>query len=223
VTKVAAVFRERIHSLTAVAAQNMCLDVRLPDGVFLQEAFRVSPRLERLSVREGSIRLGQLDGEQPCVLILELLLNRGLSGKMYVTQLALGADVSGGSGSVDDASSTVSHVTLQENVEIEFVDEVDPSDSVPPNIVSALGKLAIFKMQEKTMEDLDRGEIEQASQRLETMATRLLNIGENELAKAALLEAGRLTRTGHLSPEGRKKIRYGTRGLSMLPKEISHG
>jgi hypothetical protein len=55
------------------------------------------------------------------------------------------------------------------------------------------------------------------------MATRLLNIGENELAKAALLEAGRLTRTGHLSPEGRKKIRYGTRGLSMLPKEISHG
>jgi hypothetical protein len=85
-----------------------------------------------------------------------------------------------------------------------------------------LGKLAIFKMQEKTMDDLDRGEIEHASQRLETMATRLLNVGENELAKAALLEAGRLARTGHLSPEGRKRIRYGTRSLSMLPKEISH-
>lgn len=72
------------------------------------------------------------------------------------------------------------------------------------------------------MDDLDRGEIEHASQRLETMATRLLNVGENELAKAALLEAGRLARTGHLSPEGRKRIRYGTRSLSMLPKEISH-
>jgi hypothetical protein len=73
------------------------------------------------------------------------------------------------------------------------------------------------------MEDLERGQIEKASQRLETMATRLLNIGENELAKAALLEAGRLVRIGNLSPEGRKKIRYGTRGLSMLPKEIIRG
>ena len=48
-------------------------------------------------------------------------------------------------------------------------------------------------------------------------------IQENELAKAALLEAGRLARTGHISPEGRKKIRYGTRSLTILPKEISHG
>ena len=95
------------------------------------------------------------------------------------------------------------------------------SEPPPPNIVSILGKLAIFKMQEKTMKDLEAGELEKASQRLETMATRLLNIGENELAKAALLEAGRLARTGHLSPEGRKRIRYGTRSLSMLPKEVS--
>ena len=102
-------------------------------------------------------------------------------------------------------------------------DELQDHKPIPPNIVSALGKLAIYKMQEKTMEDLDQGLIEKASQRLETMATRLLNIGENDLAKAALLEAGRLVRVGHLSPEGRKKIRYGTRGLSMLPKEISRG
>ena len=73
------------------------------------------------------------------------------------------------------------------------------------------------------MADLERGEIEQASQRLETMATRLLNIGENELAKAALLEAGRLIRTGHISSEGRKRIRYGTRGLAILPREIGYG
>jgi Ca-activated chloride channel family protein len=77
-------------------------------------------------------------------------------------------------------------------------------------------------MQEKTMDDLEQGELERASHRLETMATRLLNIGENELAKAALLEAGRLSRTGHISPEGRKKIRYGTRALSMLPREVSY-
>ena len=102
----------------------------------------------------------------------------------------------------------------------EVTAEKETAQSVPPAIVGAMGKLAIFRMQEKTMMELERGDIERASQRLETMATRLLNIGETELAKAALLEAGRLVRTGHISPEGRKKIRYGTRSLSILPKEI---
>ena len=58
-----------------------------------------------------------------------------------------------------------------------------------------------------------------ATQRLETVATRLLNLGETDLARAVLLEAGRLVRTGDLSTEGRKKIRYRTRSWSIL-KEI---
>ena len=62
--------------------------------------------------------------------------------------------------------------------------------------------------------------------RIASIAWRNLGLAaaakENDLAKAALLEAGRLARTGHISPEGRKRIRYGTRGLSMLPKEVSH-
>jgi hypothetical protein len=91
---------------------------------------------------------------------------------------------------------------------------------IPSTIITALGKLAIFKMQEKAMEDLENGQISTATQRLETMATRLLNLGETDLARAALLEAGRLARTGDLSAEGRKKIKYGTRSLSILPKEI---
>ena len=218
-SKVTSVFRERIHTLTSLIAQSLNLTLRLPSDARLREAFRVSPSLERLYVGESGIPLGPLDGEQPCVLILELLLGRECKGRTQVAQLALEADILPVSG----APTQDRHVALEQNVEVEFVENLEGAGPVPPSIVGALGKLAIFKMQEKTMEDLERGEVEQASQRLETMATRLLNIGENELAKAALLEAGRLTRTGHLSPEGRKKIRYGTRGLSMLPKEISHG
>ena len=92
---------------------------------------------------------------------------------------------------------------------------------IPASIITALGKLAIFKMQEKAMDDLEKGQVSAATQRLETMATRLLNLGETDLARAALLEAGRLARTGDLSAEGRKKIKYGTRSLSILPKEIN--
>jgi hypothetical protein len=153
-----------------------------------------------------------LGTEQPTSLILEILVNTQRPGRMRVAQLELAADV---------PSVSQRNQRVRKDVELDVVDGLEISDSPPPSIVSMLGKLAIFKMQEKTMKDLEAGELEKASQRLETMATRLLNIGENELAKAALLEAGRLARTGHLSPEGRKRIRYGTRSLSMLPKEVS--
>jgi len=83
-----------------------------------------------------------------------------------------------------------------------------------------MGKLTIYKMQARAMAEVETGQIDTAVNRLKTMATRLLNIGETELARAALLEAGHLAQTGSLSGEGRKKLRYGTRGLTIVPKEV---
>jgi len=212
-SKVTSVFRECIHSLATIVARGAQISMQTPTGVRIQEAFQVSPQLKWLPVRHGAISLGRIDAEQPCSLILEVLIGPQVIGQTHVAHIELDADIP----SVSHRQAPIKH-----SVQIEIAPNLIDVEPAPPSIVSALGKLAIFKMQEKTMDDLERGNIEQASQRLETMATRLLNIGENELAKAALLEAGRLARTGHLSPEGRKKIRYGTRSLSMLPKEIRH-
>jgi Ca-activated chloride channel family protein len=115
-----------------------------------------------------------------------------------------------------------SPVRAQQAVTLPFDLELGRRSPVPPDIVSAMGKLAIFKMQERVMEDIEQGDIEPAVSRLKTMATRLLDIGEVDLARAALLEAGRLAQTGSLSPTGRKKIRYGTRELTIVPKEVQH-
>ncbi len=211
-SRVTTFFRECIHTLTTIIARNLHLTMRLSENAHVQEIFRVSPHMEQLYIEHGAINLGQLGTEQPTSLILEILVNASQPGKMRVAQMELTADVP----SVEQRNQRI-----KKDVEIDVVDGLEISEPPPPNIVSILGKLAIFKMQEKTMKDLEAGDLDRASQRLETMATRLLNIGENDLAKAALLEAGRLARTGHLSPEGRKRIRYGTRSLSILPKEVS--
>jgi len=63
---------------------------------------------------------------------------------------------------------------------------------------------------------------ETAIKRLKTLATRFLDLGEIELARAALLEAGRLAETGSLSPAGRKRIRSGTGDLGILPREVCY-
>ena len=211
-SRVTSFFRGCIHALTTTVARDLHLTVRLSEDARLQQVFRVSPYMEQLEMENGAINLGQLGADQPASFILEILVNAKKPGRMRVAQLELTSDV---------PSIKQRNQLNKKDIEIDISDGLELSEPPPPNIVSILGKLAIFKMQEKTMKDLEAGELEKASQRLETMATRLLNIGENELAKAALLEAGRLARTGHLSPEGRKRIRYGTRSLSMLPKEVS--
>ena len=213
-SKVTSVFRNCVHTLASVVARDLTLTVRLAEEASIQGVFRVSPTMERLLVRDGVIHLGQLVADQPCVLMFELLVRLRNPGKIRVARLELSADI---------PSLGRERKVIKKEVTVESIANLRTMKPVPPQIVSTVGKLAIFKMQEKTMADLEEGRVERASQRLETMATRLLNIGENELAKAALLEAGRLARTGHLSPEGRKKIRYGTRSLSVLPKEVSYG
>ena len=96
----------------------------------------------------------------------------------------------------------------------------DPNTPAPSHILSALAKVTIFQMQEGALQALEKGDVAGATHRLETMATRLLDMGEHQLARAALLEAGRLARSGNLSPAGRKAIKYGTRSLILASPKV---
>jgi Ca-activated chloride channel family protein len=211
-SKIMTVFREKIHGLGSIFAQNLRLTLS-PDKIAnLKDVFRISPYIERLELNQPPFELGNLERGTTLGVLVELFLQTEAVGQCPLVSVTVEADM-------PSLSLTDERVLAEVGVEVVAEGEIDQTP--PPAIVGALGKLAIFRMQEKTMTELERGDIERASQRLETMATRLLNIGETDLAKAALLEAGRLARTGHISPEGRKKIRYGTRSLSILPKEIT--
>jgi Ca-activated chloride channel family protein len=97
----------------------------------------------------------------------------------------------------------------------QFVENPSTEPEISANLVNALGKLAIFRMQEQAYDALESGDTMQATEKLEVIATRLLDWGELDLAHAARLEAGRLSRTGSLSPAGRKRLKYGTRSLTI--------
>ena len=211
-SKIMTVFREKIHGLSSVFARRLRLTLSPTEITGIKDVFRISPQIERFDLTHMPIELGHMEKGTPLGILVELLVQTQKVGQVSLLSVMIEGDV---------ASLDLPDERVSAEVDVEVVAEKGDDQVVPPAIVSALGKLAIFRMQEKTMAELEQGDIERASQRLETMATRLLNIGETELAKAALLEAGRLLRTGHISPEGRKKIRYGTRSLSVLPKEVS--
>jgi Ca-activated chloride channel family protein len=211
--KVVDVFKDTIRNLGTVVARELVMSVTTRSGVRLQEAFQITPHIRRLEMRGDRVVLGPLGTDQAKALLMEFRVQGRAVNEQSLMRITVEGDVPG---QTDRRSWEWVELTAR------ISEAPDPNADIPPPIVTALGKLAIFKMQEKAMRDLEAGEISAATQRLETMATRLLNLGETDLARAALLEAGRLARTGDLSPEGRKKIRYGTRALSILPKEIHH-
>jgi Ca-activated chloride channel family protein len=209
----AEVFRDRIHGLRSVLASELALTLRLGKDVKLREVFRVSPYITRLEEQEGVFPLGMLESHKGDVFLVDMLVPPRPAGQHRLVRMEVVGDV--------PALGRQKERAWQEII-VNFAEKPIPDQQVPSAIVGALGKLAIFRMQEKALVELERGETNLATQRLETMATRLINIGEIELARAALLEAGRIAKTGQLSPEGRKKIKYGTRSLSILPREVRH-
>jgi len=211
--RVVDIFRDTVRNLGMVVARELVMTVNPRSGVRLHEAFQITPHIRRLEVRGERIVLGPLGTDQGKAVLMEFRVQGLPLNEQRLMRVTVEGDVPG-----QGNRRSWEWVELAARIS----ETPDPEAEVPPPIVTALGKLAIFKMQEKAMRDLEAGEISAATQRLETMATRLLNLGETDLARAALLEAGRLARTGDLSAEGRKKIRYGTRALSVLPKEIHH-
>jgi len=206
-------FHDRVQSLSNIFAQDVCLSLHMHHGASLKDAFRVSPQIGRLSFVNDQTKLGVLERGRPQAFILELLIDSVGPGEHRLARI----DVEGVVPAVDPRPVR-SHYTLTLTFDTRF----SRGASVPPDIAAAMGKLAIFKMQDRAMADIEMGRIEPAVSRLRTVATRLLDIGEVELARAALLEAGRLEQTGSLSPAGRKKIRFGTRDLGILPKEVRY-
>jgi Ca-activated chloride channel family protein len=213
-TKIIEVFRDKIRSLRSVLARDLALTLRLGKKVKLREVSRVSPFITKLEEQEGVFPLGMLESRQSDAFLVDMLVSPQPAGQHRLVRVEVVGDV--------PTLGRQEEKAWQEII-VNFTEDPIPDQQVPSAIVGALGKLAIFKMQEKTLIELEQGETNLATQRLETMATRLINIGEIELARAALLEASRISKTGQLSPEGRKKIKYGTRSLSILPREVRHG
>jgi len=211
--KIRTVFDETMQNLETVVARNLTMKLNLNPNVRLHEVFQISPQISRLSTRNDKTTLGALSLGQQQSLLLEFRVKGLAVGEHRVMRVTVEGDI----------PSQAKHRPW-EWVEISVKVSESPllNVEIPPPVTDALSKLAMFKMQEKVSNDIEVGQLERATQRLKLLATQLLDIGETNLAHAAMLEAGQLTRTRALSPEGRKTIHYGTRSLSLVPKQAIH-
>ena len=205
---------QKIRSLGAAFAERLTLSVAPDPDVTLEYAFRLTPSPQPLPLDVQTIPLGTLEKNRPINAILQLQMP-ALPEENFRSVLRL--DATGdimraeyrGFKAVTDLSIEVSNSVSQENP--------------PMPILDALGKLTLYRMQERAQEAIARGNIQEATRRLQNLATRLLENGQETLAHAAIAEAHRVARTTMLSEEGQKTLKYGTRALLLAPPASTDG
>ncbi|MFW6082693.1 MAG: VWA domain-containing protein [Chloroflexota bacterium] len=206
--QVQGLLRDKVRHLGSVHATALELTVRAANGVRVENAFLISPSLGRLDLSRGVIPLGSLASDRPLRVLLEAAVRGQGAGEHRLLQLELNGEVS----SPDDGRET-----LRKDVRCAFAEETPDRwyETTPPAVLSALRRATLYRMQEQAWYALEDGDVQAATQRLQAVATQLLDLGEERLGRAALLEAERVAKTRRASQRGRLEIKYGTRSLKL--------
>ena len=102
---------------------------------------------------------------------------------------------------------------VRSQLQISCIPGTPTVSEVPAKVHLALEKVTAYRLQESAWQDARQGNVDRATRRLAAAATRLVKMGEDELAQAIEREALRMQQTGRVSDQGKKKIHYGTRRL----------
>ena len=212
-SQVQKILRERIDELSTIVARGLRLKLTWDSSVRLRSISRVAPYLEMLDISDGEpLFLGDLNGE-PLIVLLELAVQQSQTGERHIVSLNLEGTEHLGK----------QPVHLRQSISAQFVRGQPEQEPVPVRLLNALSHMNVFRLQERAWRALDSGNSVQATQLLEFASTQLLNMGHRELSRAALLEAGRVAQGGAPTLGGRKKLRYGTRSLAIVPIKRSRG
>ncbi|MFV9506710.1 MAG: VWA domain-containing protein [Oscillochloridaceae bacterium umkhey_bin13] len=196
-----------LEAARGVSAQALSLSIRLTRGVTLRHATRLNPTLAPLSWEQQSeqilLRLGDLEQGNPISLLLELLAPalppRPVAGGARMRL----AQVQAQSGRAEARADLVA--TYE-------VGSVAP----PAPILTAAARAATVRLQHRAAAAASRGNAPEAARLLRSAAARLRDLGETNLAAAALHEATNLERTGQDSGLGARDLTYATRRLGQL-------
>ena len=175
----------------------------------LRAAYRLTPALARLDdvqvvARSTSIGLGDFEMSASPALLLELLVPPRAAGTYRLAQLLL---------AYADPSGDMARQTVRQDMLATFAVEAAaaPHD---PRVMNVVERVTAFKLQTRALEDVQRGDIAGATQKLHAAATRLLDMGETELAQTVRLQADQLEQRGEIAPEAVRTARYQTRKLT---------
>ena len=203
--EIGSVFAAELNRLHSTLAQSVELTIGIAPEAEIHACYRVQPFIAPLYPQPGdsgrwSVPIGEWAAGEDQTFMIELIVPPVTTGTHPVARLDLRYELVGGA--AQSASAVVQLPAL--------VGEEQP---VAPEVRKALERMVAYQLQTRAWQAVDEGKLEDATKRLRMAGTHLFNSGEVALAEMAHAEATRLLQGGSSSADGRKRIKYGTRGL----------
>lgn len=197
--------QEEVTGMRSVLASSAEAVLKLSPGVTLLHAHRTQPMISDLGTVQGRVTytlpLGEITGPRGQALLFELQVPARDAGSFRVGQVEVSYHSDG-------------RVTEKADIQVEFSADTALSARVNPRVMNLVEKISAFKLQTRALKEAELGNVISATKKLEAAATRLLDMGETDLAETARREAKTLTATGKMTGMGTKKLVYGTRKLT---------
>ncbi len=208
--KIVTFFDQAVQSMQDTVVQNAQMVLRLASGVTPRQVWQVLPMISNLgyrplSDRDVQVPLGEMEKGQPRSLLVELLIGPRPAGRYRLAQAEITYDVPG---------LKLAGEKVKSDILLDFTADAVQAKQYDAEVMNIVEKVTAFKLQTRALEEAKMGNIAGASQKLRAAATRLLDIGEEDLAQSALEEAENLEKTGQMSSHGTKKLHYETRKLT---------
>lgn len=209
--EVTQMFAEELQRMHATFAQGVKLYAKMRGEGMLRAMDRVRPFLAPIAITEEQTQtwtgnLGDWPSGDTQAFLLEMIVPPMPVGDQPVIQLALRYTVP-----EDTSQQQVTATTVQ--VPVRSPQEATQQEQINPHVKQWLERVVAYRLQSRAWQAMEAGDIEEATARLRMAGTRLFEAGETDLARTVEEEATRIIQSGATTAEGRKRIKYGTRGL----------
>lgn len=205
-------FQHAVRTAQGTMAQDARLLLRLVRDAAPRAVYRASPIIANLGYQpigdsEIAVRLGAIETDAPSSVIIDVMVPARDAGSFRIAQAELHYTPVGGSEQV-----------IKQDILLEFV--ADPAQATyDPRVMNLVEKVTAFKLQTRALAEAEAGNLSGATQKLRAAATRLLDLGELELAQKVAEQAEHLDQGQAMSAEQQKELRYATRRLTQKLEE----
>jgi Ca-activated chloride channel family protein len=223
--EIAGTFEKTLRAMQATTARNLRLTFSPSGGVTPRAVYRVAPIISRLwpsmepagvgeepaaqpqtngSATSLTLPLGDVQSAGGQSLLFEIVVPARKPGSYRLARVLLEYETS-------DPGKTKGDTALDLVVNFAAGAGTGPGN---PRVMNSVEKATTFKLQTRALQASMAGDVTGATRNLRAAATRLLNLGETELAEAAEKEAEKIESEGQVSAAATKKLTFETRKLS---------
>jgi Ca-activated chloride channel family protein len=208
--KIVTLFQEEVQQLQDIAVQGVKMSLRLSKDIQPRQIYRVIPDIidlshTALSDRDIMVDIGTVEKQNGQALLIDFMLPSRAPGRYRIAQTELAFTVPG---------ETPINESVRSDVIIMLSDDESQTQDQDGHVMNIVERVAAYQLQLEAREAVNTGKLDVATVKLREAATRLLEMGESELAAEAEKEAVNLEEQGEMSAIGTKKLQYGTRKLT---------